>query len=607
MNKTLQEILSSQELTNVFDSLYRQDEISPINMLLFTELMRNDYKRFSSTILDLFLHTQNPPTQTIDQTVTTFREYCESKLNKQPTDNLTFLKYFKDRLKNEVLRGIFTKSDNAEVLQNYKIDAQGLARFREEISFIASVLKPNPEKIKDDLFISIAQDNLDRFQAYVKTCSDMSIKEMYDNYMGLYNSFIQKFPPEVVTEEVKQIYGVLLKTKLVDSYINLPEIYQANDNLPYRKIRRNVHLGFDKNHFDALKLFTNLIQCYELGLVDEGIVFNGEYFIDHATGSRVTESTKPITVQNIHTIGRFNQAGFILPENLVYGFQNTPLNNDFSFTLSQENVTAAEQYNGFGYPLTYATKNGFFGKKQCEFSKTVTTTNPQNQQVKSTYYYYTPVENDTDEKYVKVVEENLDTQQISIALYVFPLNHINTGVQICRIDSNDPSFMAHNIGGKERISTIFHMHKYNIIDQVRSEGEGEFDIMLKLDDNLTHEQALQIFDSVCSTGEPPQKVYDEQNRLIDVNPSSSGMSKQELAKLREDAVTIPIPILFRTLVGNENSTEEFAEDSANKIIESVESTTQKISTPPQHEPTPQTLVKPTTPQPNGVAPSEQPN
>ena len=548
MNKKLEEILSSQQLQNFFDDLLLQNELTKPRFTITSQAMISG-KRLPAELIDFLLCSKNPASQSIDQTVTNFREYCEGVLQREPTDNLAFLKFLKTRLKNEIVKGIFSKSDNSEVLQNYKIDKQGLSEFRQSILKVAGFLTPNESVIKDELFIAIEKDNLKRFKNFVANCDDSNLTEMYDRYLAEYNKFISSVPQESLTDDIKAMYEILTQVKFVNSYIHLPNLYQSNDNLLFRKIRRNVNLDFNSELFDTLRVVTNLIECYKLGFEKENIIFNGEHFVSRVDGRRVISSNQPITVQNLQTIGRNNQSGFVLPENLVYGTQNSPLSNDFSFTLSQENVSGAQYYQNVGKPLTYTTKNGFFCQKQCEFAKTFSAPNAQNEQTQYTYYYYTSLENDTGEKYVKVVEQNLENNQISVSLYAFPLNHINAGVQICRLDSNDPSFSAHNLGGKERIQTIFHIHKYNIIDQIRGEGNGEFDIMVKLDDNLTAQNALQIFDDICKTSDAPQTVYDQNNNPISshlIGNQKEDFSAQQVLDMQQQALVFPTQNVLRT-------------------------------------------------------------
>ena len=103
------------------------------------------------------------------------------------------------------------------------------------------------------------------------------------------------------------------------------------------------------------------------------------------------------------------------------------------------------------------------------------------------------------------------------------------------------------------------MHKYNIIDQVRKSGEGEFDIMLKFDDNLTPDLAIELFDDVCNTAATPEKMYDENNNETEVIPTSHAskpLTNEQMATLQEEALQLPLNTIMSSFFDNNEELEE---------------------------------------------------
>lgn len=539
MNQKLANIINSNEFLDFYHNILLTTQLSQ-PAFIATNISMGLKQRLSADVLDYFLSKDcdrdvafnkiKAETNLPDNMLEFFmKSYQPSKNNiKSVEDNLNeFARYYKKetgsnaasgieciqellaKLKQDLTRTIFTKSDNSEVLTHNEIDSEKLHQFRQTaIKFLDSV---EPKQHQDEVINQINQENFEKSKEFINSCSDSDIKDLYDEYMKQYHKLESELPSSEHKEKfMEQIAPAVLVPLIINAHKQLWLSKNFNDELMYRKIKRNVNLNFDPYELDVVMFLSNLLESYKLGLIDnqQEVVFNGEYFLDRSTGSRITTSNQPITKDNIHTIDRNIQSNFIIGESSVYGYQeNGHMANKLSFTLKQENLDSESYYHAFGQPNIYANKDGFFGEKECEFCKIVNKTSRDNHNMRCEYYLYNSTENDTGEKYVKVVERDLTSGLISIALYVFPLNHIGTGIQVARMENNPASFTEHNLAGKEKISTIFHVHKYNLLDQMRK-GNGSFDIAIKLDDNLTQDECLKLFDRYCKTDGVPKKVYD---------------------------------------------------------------------------------------------------
>ena len=72
---------------------------------------------------------------------------------------------------------------------------------------------------------------------------------------------------------------------------------------------------------------------------------------------------------------------------------------------------------------------------------------------------------DPQRKYVKSVCENLETGDVTIALYVYFADDYKAGVQLFRIDKVAQP-QKHNQTGGEQITSLCHIHLYSLLDQL---------------------------------------------------------------------------------------------------------------------------------------------
>ena len=503
MNKALDKTLSSPEFTSSFAEIFFTNKrITMANILKRSYL--NKQKRPNAQRVDEFL-TMQPASRSIPEALQPFIDVVQTQYNtKKGSKGVPlFLDYFREKLREDFCNARFAKSDNKNVLSNnINFDQGSLILFRSKL--LKTAKESVVDNIADEQLKSRYVASLEAFSSYLSTCDDLTIKDLRDKFTVFSDSFYKRLNIDTATGTIdKPAFDAILTRMFIEQQLSAPESTTiVGNNLSYSRIRRDVNLGFDQRVFQGLIQVENLIASYQLGLINDEheIVFNGECFIDRKTGKRVTETSQPISELNITSIGRSNQSSFVLPENMVYGMRGTKnFGNQLSYTTQHDNIYNGENFTGQNPPL-YFNKNGFFGKKKAEYSVHSRSVNSRGKTIEYTHTLYSPVENDTGELYVKVAERVPDEGHVKFTLYAFPLNHVGAGVQICRVENNPEHAQRHTLKGSEKIYTNFHVHQYNLIDQMYILGgkEGHFDITYKLKDALTERQAEAIFNHLTN-------------------------------------------------------------------------------------------------------------
>ena len=534
MNRSLENILRSQTLQKSFTEIFFANRRKTMTRFMKAKYL-SKYKRPSAEAIDKHVSAL-PARNTITQTIAPLRTLVQKEYNtkKGSQDVPSFLEYLRDKLRAEFCDSTrFGRSDNFDLLHRAQA---GYFETNKLDYFRAKLLGSIQKTAIDDHVSPEDKENyaqrLETFSSYISNCGHIALKDFRDKYNSFKNSFMKRLTPDTPDGkiDITQFEDILTRMFIEKEITSQSYTATNGSNLPYSRIRREINLGFDHDLFQSLVHVENLLESYRLGLINDSqeIVFNGDCFVDRKTGQRVTDTEQRITPENITQIGKNFQSAFILPENMVYGMVDAKnFGNALSYTTQHEHILNGDNFTSQNPPL-YFNKDGFFGPKKKCYSVKSTGVTPNGKNVEYTHTLYTPINSDNGEVYVKVSQTIPSEKHVKITLYAFPLNHVGAGIQICRVENNPAESQRHTLKGGEAISTNFHVHLYNLIDQVYvlAGRQGHYDISYKLSDKLDAHRAEVLFnyltkipnaclkESYESQQKPPIKPFTEQKRHI---------------------------------------------------------------------------------------------
>lgn len=502
MNKSLENILHSQTLQESFNEVFFANRRKTMTRFMKAKYL-SKYKRPSAEAIDRHVSAL-PARNTIEQTIAPLRTLVqkEYQTKKGSRDIPSFLEYLRDKLRLEFCDSTtrFGRSDNFDLLHRPKtVDykTNDLDYFRAKLLGLIQKTTVGDHVSQEDK--ANYSQQLEAFSSYISNCGHIALKDFRDKYKSFKDAFTKRLTPDTPNGEVDITqFEDILTRMFIEKEIGSQSYTATNgSNLPYSRIRREINLGFDPDLFQTLIHVENLLESYRLGLINDSqeIVFNGDCFIDRKTGQRVTDTDQRITPENITQIGKNFQSTFILPENMVYGMVGAKnFGNALSYTTQHEHILNGDNFTSQNPPL-YFNKDGFFGQKKKEYSVKSTGVSPTGKPVEYTHTLYTPIDSDNGEVYVKVTQTIPSEKHIKITLFAFPLNHVGAGIQICRVENNPAEAQHHTLKGGEAIFTNFHVHLYNLIDQVYvlAGKQGHYDISYKLSDKLDPHRAEVLF------------------------------------------------------------------------------------------------------------------
>lgn len=275
----------------------------------------------------------------------------------------------------------------------------------------------------------------------------------------------------------------------------LPDSFREGDNLTTKKININTERFSGKdakykdipNYLKVLAFLENQILCDGYGLTANNIAFDGFRFFDTKSGKTVVPNSKELHKQSMQTAARYSQTNLVLNEDFAEALLNLPKKH--SLVRGNNYAFSKEVVDGETIEVTRKLY-------RCKVF--------QNDKFNN-INFYTHI---SLGYFVKVKEYNRANDTYSFILYYFCDDGGEKGIQLFRIDKVADTFKgaaaSHNLRGKEKIETVLHTHRYNLIDAVlknytkdESLGKMDLDHIFPTADGLDIEMVEELFDYFC--------------------------------------------------------------------------------------------------------------
>ena len=253
MNKSLDKVLSSPELTSSFAEIFFTNRKTAMENILKRSYLKNT-KRPNAKRIDNFLSMQ-PASRPIAEALQPFIDIVQKEFNtkKAAKGVPSFLEYFREKLRADFCNARFAKSDNTNVLSNVINSTPGtLLIFRSKL--LRAAQEFSVENIPDEQLKSFYLSKIESFSSYISTCDDLTIKDLKDKFTVFSDNFYKRLKIDTPTGSIeKPVFDEILTRMFIEQQLTFPEdTSNVGSNLIYNRIRRDINLGFDQRVFQAL-------------------------------------------------------------------------------------------------------------------------------------------------------------------------------------------------------------------------------------------------------------------------------------------------------------------------------------------------------------------